>query len=143
MITTSPVNDSRARSKAVDADPSVIGRALPIAASGLDIAAPVIPMSMAVFVTMSGVLLCMAGGRTSEVTSVSVLHGTLAVAKKFMLKLKLGTRGILGMLGIVGILKLDLSCKESRIAFTREFTCSVCFSNRVSSPRDEALDSEW
>ena len=55
---------------------------------------------------------------------LAVLLETFAEVKKFMLKLKLGTRGRLGILGIWGIRKLDLSCKESLIALTREFTCS-------------------
>jgi hypothetical protein len=44
---------------------------------------------------------------------------TLLPFRKFMLKLKEGTRGIFG---ICGILKLDLLCMESLIALTRELT---------------------
>ncbi len=115
-----------------------------MAASGLGTEAPTIPGTMAGFEIVPGLSFeGINAGKTSEVISVSVLHVALGLVKKFMLKLKLGiTRGILGMLGIAGILKLDLSCNESRIAFMRELTCSVWCSNRVSSPRDEALERE-
>ena len=59
-----------------------------------------------------------------SVWALALLGGVLLLFKKFMLKLKLGTRGILGILGIDGILKLDLSWRESLMAFTRELTIS-------------------
>jgi hypothetical protein len=93
----------------------------------------------------SGLFFVKVPGKISEIASASALHlaGTLPEFKKFMLKLKLGTRGILGILGICGILKLDRSCKESLMALTREFTCSRWFSKRASSPKEEALEREW
>lgn len=45
----------------------------------------------------------------------------------------------LGMDGMPGSLKFA-SCHESLMAFRRLFTCSDTCSNRLSSPREEALD---
>jgi hypothetical protein len=62
-------------------------------------------------------------GSISGSTSASGIHlkGTRLGAKKFLLKLKLG---ILGILGICGNLKLVRSDSESLMAFTRELTWS-------------------
>lgn len=49
-------------------------------------------------------------------------------------KLKLGMEG-------TESLKFE-SCQLSLIAFSRLFTCSDTFSNRESSPREEAIDRE-
>jgi hypothetical protein len=81
-------------------------------------------------------------GNISESTSASEIHlrGTLVEFKKFLLKLKLG---ILGIVGICGNLKLARSYRESLMAFTRELTWSCWFAKRASSPRDEARLSVW
>src|SRR5664279_3365596 len=100
MITTSPPRDSIAWSKKLE--PSATVR---LAASGA-IAAFVVVMAL-------GFFLVIPAGKIPGTGSVYDLHlaGTFAEFKKLMLKLKLDTRGKLGILGICGIRKLDLSCR--------------------------------
>src|ERR1700733_15157640 len=86
--------------------------------SGLEVATPIIGGRAAGFGTVEALFFVTVLGKISGTTLVSDIHltGALLEFKKFMLKLKLG---ILGILGICGSLKLDRSCKESLMAFTR------------------------
>jgi hypothetical protein len=96
-----------------------------MAASGLETDAPTIPGVTAGFGAALSLFFALPGmmSPTESVPAFQLIGGVpeFRLKGKFIAKLKLGTRGILG---IAGSLKLDLSCKESLIALTRELTIS-------------------
>jgi hypothetical protein len=96
-----------------------------MATSGLETDAPTIPGVTAGLGVKPSLFFALPGtiSPTELVSALQVIGGKpeLVLKAKFIAKLKLGTRGILGK---AGSLKLDLSCRESLIALILEFTIS-------------------